>query len=112
MNELAKYALYFVLGGALVSLATYLGSHGKGFLAALASTLPVISGMTFILIYLNAGDQPAVSFAKNLIWLSPPWFMYVFCMMFGVQRFGFWIAFTAAMMLYMLAVSFIRVIVR
>lgn len=61
----------------MVSVSTYLGSHGKGFLAALASTLPVISGLTFILVYLNAGGGPTVSFAKNLIWLSPPWFVYV-----------------------------------
>ena len=46
MTELAKYVSYFIIGGTLVSVSTYLGSHGKGFLAALASTLPVISGVT------------------------------------------------------------------
>ena len=71
MTELTKYVLYFFIGGTLVSVSTYLGSHGKGFLAALASTLPVISGVTFILIYLNAGDSPTVSFAKNLILALP-----------------------------------------
>ena len=60
MNEGLKYVVYFFLGGLLVSVSTYLGSHGKGFLAALASTLPVISGVTFILIYLNAGASPIV----------------------------------------------------
>lgn len=112
MNELPKYLLYFFLGGTLVSVSTYLGSHGKGFMAALASTLPVISGMTFILIYFNAGPGPTVSFAKNLIWLSPPWFAYVFTMMFGVPRFGFVISFAMAMTLYILLVSVIRVILR
>jgi len=112
MNELTKYILYFVLGGTLVSISTYLGSHGKGFFAALASTLPVISGMTFILIFLNAGTGPTVSFAKHLIWLSPPWFAYVFAMMFGVPRFGFAISFALAMTCYVLLVSVIRVILR
>lgn len=112
MNELAKYALYFVLGGTLVSVSTYLGSHGKGFFAALASTLPVISGMTFILIYLNAGITPTVSFAKNLIWLSPPWFGYVFTMMFGVPRYGFAVSFALAMTIYLVMVSIIRVMLR
>jgi hypothetical protein len=112
VNELSKYVLYFLLGGTLVSVSTYLGSHGRGFFAALASTLPVISGMTFILIYLNAGTGPTVSFAKNLIWLSPPWFAYVFTMMFGVPRFGFAISFAMAMTFYVLLVFVIRVIVR
>ncbi len=112
MNELTKYVLYFVLGGALVSISTYLGSHGKGFLAALASTLPVISGMTFILIFFNAGPGPTVSFAKNLIWLSPPWFAYVFTMMYGVPRFGFAMSFAMAMTGYVLLVGVIRIILR
>ncbi len=112
MNELTKYVVYFVLGGTLVSISTYLGSHGKGFFAALASTLPVISGMTFVLIYLNAGTNPTVSFAKNLIWLSPPWFAYVLTMMFGVPRLGFAMSFAIAMTFYVLFVSVIRLILR
>lgn len=112
MTELTKYFMYFLLGGTLVSLSTYLGSHGKGFFAALASTLPVISGMTFILIYINAGVPPTVSFAKNLIWLSPAWFVYVFVMIFSVPRLGFWISFGGAMTLYFLVVSVTRIILR
>ncbi len=112
MNELTKYGVYFILGGTLVSISTYFGSHGKGFFAALASTLPIISGMTFILIYLNAGAGPTVSFSKNLIWLSPPWFAYVFTMMFGIPRWGFAMSFAVAMMFYVLLVSIIRVIIR
>jgi len=112
MNELTKYVMYFFLGGTLISVSTYLGSHGKGFFAALASTLPVISGMTFLLIYLNAGAGPTVSFAKNLIWLSPPWFAYVLTMMFGVPWFGFAVSFAMAMTFYVLLVSVIRVIIR
>ena len=71
MSELTKYSLYFILGGLLVSISTYLGAHGKGFFAALASTVPVISGMTFILVYVNAGQEPTLSFAKHLIYLIP-----------------------------------------
>ena len=112
MTELTKYVIYFLLGGTLVSLSTYLGSHGKGFFAALASTLPVISGMTFVLIYVNAGGQSAVSFAKHLLWLSPAWFVYVFMMLFGVPRLGFWVAFAGAMTLYFFVVSVTKVILR
>lgn len=70
--------------------------------------------MTFILIYLNAGSGPTVSFSKNLIWLSPPWFTYVFTMMFGVPRLGVAMSFAVAMTMtfYVLMVSVIRVIFR
>jgi hypothetical protein len=108
MPEWARYGLYFFLGGLLVSVSTYLGSHGKGFLAALASTLPVISGLTFILVYINAGTVPTVSFAKHLIWLSPPWFVYVGTMIAGVPRLGFWPAFGLAFGLYLTGVGLTR----
>ena len=112
MSELTRYGLYFILGGLLVSISTYLGSHGKGFFAALASTIPVISGLTFILVYVNAGQEPTLSFAKNLIWLTPPWLMYVGTMIVGVSRLGFWSSFALAMTLYMVGVGIMRVIVR
>jgi len=111
MNEGLKYVVYFFLGGLLVSVSTYLGSHGKGFLAALASTLPVISGVTFILIYLNAGVSPTVSFGKNLIWLSPPWFVYVGTMIAAVPKLGFWPAYALAIGLYVVGVGLTRLIV-
>jgi hypothetical protein len=110
MTEWAKYGLYFILGGSLVSLSTYLGSHSKSFLAALASTLPVISGVTFILVYLNAGSSPTVSFAKYLIWLSPPWFIYVGTMIFGIPKLGFWTAYALAIVLYLASVGLTRLI--
>ena len=112
MTELTKYVVYFLLGGTLVSLSTYLGAHGKGFFAALASQLPVISALAFILIYLNAGGQPTLSFAKNLLWLSPAWFVYVFVMLFCVPRLGFWISFAGAMTLYALVVLVTKVMLR
>ncbi len=111
MTEWSKYVLYFFIGGTLVSVSTYLGSQGKGFWAALASTLPVISSVTFILVYLNAGSAPTVSFAKNLIWLSPPWFLYVGTMIAAVPKFGFWLAYGLAMGLYVVAVGVTRLFI-
>ena len=111
MSELGRYGMYFFLGGLLVSVSTYLGSHGKGFWAAVASTLPVISGLTFILVYINAGSGPTISFAKNLIWISPPWFIYVGTMIFAVPKYGFWPAYVLAMGLYVAGVGLTRLII-
>ena len=111
MNEGTKYILYFILGGSLVSVSTYWGAHGKGFLAAFASTLPVISSVTFVLIYLNAGTDSTVSFAKHLIWLSPAWFVYVIIVMTGAPKFGFWAAFPVAVALYFICIWLLKIII-
>lgn len=108
MSEWVRYGMYFILGGTLVSVSTYLGSHGRGFMAALASTLPVISGVTFILIFVNAGSAPTVSFAKHMIWLSPPWFIYVGTMIAFVPKLGFWPAYGLAILLYLAGVGLTR----
>ena len=73
MSDFVKYTVYFLLGGTIVSVSTYLGSQGRSFLAAFASTFPAITGATFVLIYLNSGNDAIVSYAKNLLWFVPPW---------------------------------------
>ena len=71
MGEWAKYALYFLLGGTIVSISTYLGSQGRSFLAAFASTFPAMTGATFVLIYLNSGNDHLVTYAKISCGLCP-----------------------------------------
>lgn len=109
MNDLAKYALYFLLGGTIVSLSTYLGSQGRSFLAAFASTFPAITGATFVLIYLNGGNDAIVSYAKNLLWFVPPWIAYVVSMIAGVPRFGFWPAMIGSLALYLGCVGLVKI---
>ena len=112
MNDLGKYVLYFLLGGTIVSVSTYLGAQGRSFLAAFASTFPAITGATFILIYLNGGNDAIVSYAKNLLWFVPPWTVYVVSMIVGVPRFGFWPAMIGSLALYMSCVGVVRLIPR
>jgi hypothetical protein len=112
MSEFGKYVLYFLLGGTIVSVSTYLGSQGKSFLAAFASTFPAITGATFILIYLNGGNEAIVSYAKNLLWFVPPWVGYVVFMIVGVPRFGFWPAMTGSLVLYLSCVGLVKVVSR
>ena len=112
MSELGKYVLYFLLGGTIVSLSTYLGSQGKSFLAAFASTFPAITGATFILIYLNGGSDAIVSYAKNLLWFVPPWVVYVVFMIAGVPRFGFWPAMVGSLVLYLGCVGLVKMALR
>ena len=112
MNDLVKYAVYFLLGGTIVSVSTYLGSQGKSFLAAFASTFPAITGATFVLIYLNGGNDAIVSYAKNLLWFVPPWIVYVTTMIVGIPRFGFWPSMVGSLVLYMGCVGAVRLWLR
>ncbi len=101
MNETSKYVIYFLLGGSLVSVSTYLGSQGRSFLAAFVSTFPAITGATFILIYLNGGSDSLVGYAKNLLWFILPWILYVVTMIVGVPWIGFWPATIVSLTLFM-----------
>ncbi len=112
MNDFVKYAVYFLLGGTIVSVSTYLGSQGRSFLAAFASTFPAITGATFILIYLNGGSESLVGYAKNLLWFVPPWIVYVIAMIHGVPRIGFWPAMALSMTLYFGCVGLVKLAIR
>lgn len=112
MNDLIKYGVYFLLGGTIVSLSTYLGSQGRSFLVAFASTFPAITGATFLLIYLNGGADSLVGYAKNLLWFVPPWIVYVVSMIIGVPRLGFWLGAAMSLTLYMMCIAVLRVAIR
>ena len=112
MSEFVKYAVYFLLGGTIVSLSTYLGSQGRSFLAAFASTFPAITGATFVLLFLNGGTEAIVHYARNLLWFVPPWMVYVTAMIVGVPRLGFWPAMVGSLALYMGCIAVIKLALR
>ena len=95
-----KYALYFIIGGTVVSLTTYLGSLGRGWLAAFVTTFPALTGITFILMYLNAGSEPTVPYARNLLYFVVPWLAYVGFYLLTIDRLGFWLTLTGAIALF------------
>ena len=95
-----KYALYFIIGGAVVSLTTYLGSLGRSWLAAFITTFPALTGLTFVLIYLNAGVEPTVPYAKNLLYFVLPWVAYVGAYLLMINRVGFWLALVGSVAIF------------
>jgi hypothetical protein len=97
-----KYALYFIIGGTVVSLTTYLGSLGRSWLAAFVTTFPALTGITFILMYLNAGVEPTVPYAKNLLYFIVPWVVYVGFYIMTIDRLGFWLTLTIAVALFII----------
>jgi len=83
-----KYVLYFLIGGAIVSVVTYYASHARTLLAAFLANLPVMTVMTFLMIYLEAGEKAIVPYAKGLIIMLLPWLAYIFAVVFLTGRLG------------------------
>jgi hypothetical protein len=81
-------ALYFVIGGTLISAITYFGSHAKSQIAAFIAFLPSISVITICSIYFASGTKEAVSYTKNMLILVPPWVLYGLGMLFLLPRIG------------------------
>jgi hypothetical protein len=95
-----KYALYFIIGGTVVSVTTYLGSLGRSWIAAFITTFPALTGLTFILMYLNAGVEPTVPYARNLLFFVVPWLAYVGFYILTIDRLGFWPTLAGAVALF------------
>lgn len=112
MSEMMKYGMYFVLGGLIVSVSSYVGAMGRGFLAAFASTFPAITGMTFVLIYLNGGSENTLAYAKHLLLFVPPWLAYVGFIILALNRLGFWPAMIGGLTVYMACVALLKWAVR
>lgn len=95
-----KYALYFIIGGTVVSVSTWAGSLGRSWLAAFVTTFPALTGLTFILMYLNAGVEPTVPYARHLLYFIVPWVVYVGFYIITIDRLGFWLTWAAAIALF------------
>jgi len=106
-----KYALYFIIGGTVVSLTTYLGSLGRSWLAAFVTTFPALTGITFILMYLNVGVEPTVPYARNLLYFVVPWLAYVGFYLLTIDRLGFWLTLTGAIALFVTVSALSKLIV-
>jgi hypothetical protein len=81
-------ALYFALGGSIVTLVTYFGSQGKGLLAAFVAFFPSITIVTLVSVYLSGGVGSAVSYFKGMLFLIPAWILYAVAMIFVLPRWG------------------------
>jgi len=84
-----KYLLYFIFGGVITSGVTYLANHSRSLLAAFIGTLPVITASTFVLIYLNAGQNAVLSYARGLLAMIFPWMAFVLSVVFLAPRMHF-----------------------
>ncbi len=108
---LMKLTLYFLIGGLVVSLVTYLGLAGRGLLSAFVATFPHISLVTFILIYFNGGVEYTISYAKGLLLFAPSWLAYVAAFMVLLPRTGFWTALSGSLGIFFLGIFVTRLLI-
>ena len=76
------------MAGATVALSTYLAGRGQGTLSAFVSTLPLVTGLTFLLIRAEGGSDAVREYARGLLIFTPPWLCYVAVVMLGTGRIG------------------------
>jgi hypothetical protein len=70
------YALYFVVGGTLVTIVAYVGKHGDGMSAAFIASLPILFVINVFLLYQHGGVSAGVSYARGALTYLP---MFVGC---------------------------------
>lgn len=95
-----KYFLYFLIGGTVVSAATYLASHARSLMAAFIANMPVITLITFLAIYHEAGQKAVTSYAVGLVIMLLPWLAYIFSIIFLGQTIGFSSSLVTGLLLY------------
>lgn len=110
--QLKNFILYFILGGTIVSLVTFIGSQGKGLLAAFVATFPTMTVLTFSLVYHKAGYGATANYAKGLLLMTIPWILYVLCLIFLLPRWGFAKSIIAGIATYMILAGIVSMIMK
>ncbi len=110
--HIKNFLIYFILGGTIVSAVTFIGAQGKGLLAAFVATFPTMTVLTFSLIYSKAGHAPTVSYARGLLLMTPPWIIYVLCLIFLLPKWGFMRSLIAGVLAYMALAGLVTIVIK
>jgi uncharacterized membrane protein (GlpM family) len=83
-----RYLLYFVVGGVVVTLTTYFGSQGKGWLAAFIAMFPAVTVVTFISIYFEGGIIQLKDYVRGIFFVLPGWLCYLLTIFYLTDKTG------------------------
>lgn len=83
-----RFLIYFLLGGSVTALTAYFAGLGRGTVSAFIATLPLLTVLTFSLIYSEGGPKTVEEYARGLIIFTPPWLCYLVVVWFGTERLG------------------------
>ena len=102
MGEGLKFLLYFIIGGSILTLVTYFGSKDKGILAAFIALFPMVSLMSILTIYSEAGSLPVLDYVKGLLILTPLWIIFLFCILYLLPKQGLVVALIIGLAIYII----------
>jgi len=106
-----KYLLYFLIGGTIISVVTYFASHSRTLVAAFFANLPVMTLITFLTIYHEAGQKAVVPYAYGLLIMLFPWLAYLGSVIFLTPRLGIVISLVTGISLY-LVIAYVFIFVK
>lgn len=107
-----KYLIYFLVGGTVVTLVTYVGGSGRSLLSAFIATFPAITLLTSIFIYMEAGNQPTVDYVKGLLIFAPAWFGYLLSLLVLLPRLGLVSSIAGSLTVFLLGIALTRFITK
>jgi hypothetical protein len=96
------YALYFVVGGTLVTAVAYVGKHGDGMSAAFIASLPVLFVINVFLLYQHGGVSAGMSYARGALMYLPMFVGCVVLTMVLLPRIGLTLAMLSGISIYAL----------
>jgi len=102
LGDALKFILYFLIGGSILTLVTYFGSKDKGIIAAFIAMFPLVTGMSIITIYTQAGSLFVVDYVKGLLILTPVWIIFLLCIYYLLPKQGLLIALGAGVAIYVI----------
>ncbi|HSD57580.1 MAG TPA: hypothetical protein VLB04_05310 [Methanotrichaceae archaeon] len=97
-----RLVLYFLLGGSVTVLTAYLAGLGRGTLSAFIATLPLLTVLSFLLIYAEGGEDTVHEYARGLLIFTPPWIAYVATVMLATERLGIFRSLGIGVLVYVL----------
>jgi uncharacterized membrane protein (GlpM family) len=103
-----RFVLYFLLGGFITVLTAYLAGLGKGTLSAFIATLPLLTVLSFLLIYAEGGKDTVEEYAQGLLIFTPPGIAYVATVMLATERLGIFRSLGIGVLVYMLLSGLFR----
>jgi uncharacterized membrane protein (GlpM family) len=103
-----RLVLYFLLGGSITVLTAYLASLGRGTLSAFIATLPLLTVLSFLLIYAEGGEDTVQEYARGLLIFTPPWLAYVATVMLATQRLGIFKSLGLGVLVYVILSGLFR----
>jgi len=103
-----KYLFYFLVGGGVVTVVTYVGGSGRSLLSALIATFPAITLLSVIFIHAEAGGPPTIDYVRGLILFAPAWFAYLISLFILLPRLNFWNAIGGAVVIFLCGVVLTR----